>query len=87
MVQQPTDKAATKMFRRIGTGRQAELADIREKEKKDDGEETKEQIMADNVEEHPPSDKIQAKVSYQLSFIILLLSLISSGNKKATFGW
>ena len=50
------------MYQRVGTGRQAELADIRDKPKKAEGEETKEDIIREAVDQFPKSEIVIEKV-------------------------
>ena len=54
----------TLMYSRVGTGRQAELADIRDsRSSKATGEETKEDIIKEAVDEYPKSGVVVEKVS------------------------
>ena len=48
-------------YSRVGTGRMADLADIRDL-KRTTGEETKEEIIARNVDIYPKSELVEAKV-------------------------
>ena len=46
----------------MGTGRQADLADIRDIKKPKEGEETKETIIEQNVDMYPKSELVLEKV-------------------------
>ena len=48
-------------YSRVGTGRMADLADIRDL-KRTTGEETKEEIIAKNVDMYPKSELVEEKV-------------------------
>ena len=48
-------------YSRVGTGRMADLADIRDL-KRTTGEETKEEIIARNVDIYPKSELVEEKV-------------------------
>ena len=48
-------------YSRVGTGRMADLADIRDL-KRTTGEETKEEIIAKNVDIYPKSELVEEKV-------------------------
>ena len=62
MVEMPSPKKKDKlMYTRVGTGKQAELADIRDAYKHT-GEETKEEILAEAIDVYPRSDNVVEKV-------------------------
>ena len=57
-----SNDASSIQYKRVGTGRMAEIADIRDKNKPK-GEETKESIIAEHVDQYPRSEEVLAKVS------------------------
>ena len=60
MVETRKKATNTNAYRRVGTGKAADFADIRDT-KPEEKEETKEAILFDNVEAYPKSDAIAEK--------------------------
>ena len=79
-------RASIHMYQRVGTGRQAELADIRDI-KKPTGEETKEDIIREAVDEYPKSEDIIQKVSrlssiHRIDFLTIATKLYEPHQNK-----